>query len=140
MVRAVLVLVAWLTAPHASAAEIEMFYLTAPDCPYCRTWEAKSMPELLASPEGRAIRFVEVRGETLRAPIEARHYPPQHRWAFERIGPSRGVPRFVLFANGRIIRNAYGLTAYEREFLPALKAAVAGSPTSAGVAHPRRAS
>lgn len=131
-------LVLVLGAPAASAADLTLFYLATPDCPYCRQWEAQSRGPLLASPEGRAVRFVEVRGETLRAPIEARHYPPAHRWGFDLIGPSRGVPRFVLVSNGRIIANAYGLTAYEHTFLPVLRAAAAGSQSSAGKRTPRR--
>ena len=104
---------------------IEMFYLHSPDCPYCAHWEARARGELLASPEGRAVRYVEIRGETLRQPILARHYPPEYQWVYERIGPSRGVPRFLLAIDGRITVSAYGTGGYSQVFLPALRAAVA---------------
>ena len=130
-VRTVLLLGALACALPAQAGDVALFYLSAPDCRYCRAWEANSRQALLASPEGRAIRFIEIRGETLREPILARHYPAEHRWAFEQIGASRGVPRFVLFSNGRIVASAYGLSAYENSFLPALRAAVAGGASSA---------
>jgi len=102
-----------------------MFYLGAPDCPYCGHWEGRAKGELLASPEGKAVRYIEIKGETLRQPIEARHYPPEHAWLYHRIGPSRGVPRFVLAEDGTILANAYGTEAYHRNFLPALRQAVA---------------
>jgi len=76
----------------ARATEVVVLYLGTPGCPYCLQWEAQARPALLASPEARAFRYVEVRGETLRRPIEARHYPPESSWMYEQIGPSRGVP------------------------------------------------
>jgi hypothetical protein len=104
---------------------IEVFYLGTPDCPYCRRWESQSRPALLASPEGKAVQYVEIRGETLRQPIDARHYPPEHRWVFEQIGPSRGVPRFLLAIDGKVVLSALGTDGYSMKFLPALKEAVA---------------
>jgi hypothetical protein len=109
----------------ASGQAIEVFYLGTPDCPYCRHWEARSRGELLESPEGKAVRYVEIRGETLRQPIEARHYPPEHQWVFEQIGPSRGVPRFLLAVDRKVVLSAYGTDGYRARFLPALKEAVA---------------
>lgn len=106
-------------------SRIEMFYLSAPDCPYCTHWESRAKAELLASPAGQALRFVEIRGETLRAPITARHYPPEFRWVFEQVGPSRGVPRFLLAVDGKVVLSAFGTGGYADVFLPALKAVVA---------------
>jgi hypothetical protein len=103
---------------------LEVFYLGAPDCPYCRQWESRTRPGFLASPEGKAVKFVEIRGETLRQPIEARHYPPAYRWVFEQVGPSRGVPRFLLAEDGKVVHTAFGTDGFERVFLPALKKAL----------------
>jgi hypothetical protein len=121
------VLLAAASPGHAQPARerLEVFYLSAPDCPYCAHWESQSRAALLASPEGKAVLFVEIRGRTLREPIDARHYPPEHRWVFEQIGPSRGVPRFLLAVNGKIMVSAYGTGGYTTKFLPALKEAVA---------------
>ena len=111
----------------AAAAEIVVLYLGAPDCPYCAHWESQSRSALLASPEARAFRYVEVRGETLRRPIEARHNPPEYRWVFDQIGPSRGVPRFVLAVDGKVVLSAYGTGGYSQAFLPRLRDEVAGA-------------
>lgn len=119
--------------PARGEGRIEMFYLHAPDCPYCAHWEARARGELLASVEGRAVRYVEIRGETLRQPIIARHYPSEYQWVYEQIGPSRGVPRFLLAIDGRITVSAYGTGGYSQVFLPALRAAVANRAAT----HPR---
>jgi hypothetical protein len=125
IVRLAVLLITALLAPAAWAHGIEIFYLSAPDCPYCQHWEARARGELLESPEGKAARLVDIRGETLRQPIEARHYPPEYQWVFREIGPTRGVPRFLLAVDGKIISTAYGTNAYRKTFLPALKEAVA---------------
>ena len=104
---------------------IDVFYLGTPDCPYCAHWESQARPALLASIQGTAVRYVEIRGRTLREPIDAQHYPPEHRWVFEQIGPSRGVPRFLLVVDGKIVASAYGTGGYNRVFLPRLKEAMA---------------
>ena len=109
----------------AAGERIEVFYLGAPDCPYCAHWESQSRDAFLASPEGKAVRFVEIRNETLRRPIEARHYPPEYQWVFQQIGPSRGVPRFLLAIDGKVVLSAFGTGGFHRTFLPALKETLA---------------
>ncbi len=131
MKRLAIALFALAFALPAAAAEIIVLYLGTPDCPYCRQWEAQSRPALLGSPEARSFRYVEVIGETLRRPIEARHYPAEFRWVYEQIGPSRGVPRFLLAVDGRVTVSAFGTGGYSTQFLPRLKQAVAQSATSA---------
>jgi hypothetical protein len=127
-VRRILLALALTFAATSALARVEVFYLSTPDCPYCRHWEATSRDAFLASPEGKAVTFVEIRGETLRQPIDARHYPPEYQWVFEQIGRSRGVPRFLLAINGKVVMSAYGTNAYRIQFLPALRAALAERP------------
>jgi hypothetical protein len=124
LLAAALLLVGSFGTAVAGGQRIEMFYLGAPDCPYCAHWESQSRAALLASPEGKAVRYVEIRGETLRRPIEARHYPAEFQWVFQQIGPSRGVPRFLLAIDGKVVLSAFGTGGYERDFVPALKQAV----------------
>ncbi len=127
MLRLALSLLLLVATGVASAPDksIEVFYLSTPDCPYCAHWESQTRPGFLASPEGRAAKFVEIRGETLRRPIEARHYPPEYQWVYRQLGPSRGVPRFVLAVDGRVVLSAYGTGGFETELLPALRAVLA---------------
>lgn len=133
LARCLLAVLLLCVLPARGESRIEMFYLHTPDCPYCAHWEARAKGELLASPEGKAVHYVEIRGETLRQPILARHYPPEYQWVYERIGPSRGVPRFLLAIDGKITVSAYGTGGYSQVFLPALRAAVANRAAT----HPR---
>ncbi len=127
MLRSLLAFLCLAAASGAACAQaIAVFYLSTPDCPYCAHWESQTRERFLASPEGRAVKYVEIRGETLRRPIEARHFPPEYQWVPQQIGPSRGVPRFILAVDGRVVMSAYGTGGFEREFLPALRAALAG--------------
>jgi hypothetical protein len=106
-------------------SRLEVFYLGAPDCPYCIDWELHERDDLVVWTAGRDIGYAEIVGETLRQPILERHYPPRHRWVFQQIGPSRGVPRFLLAADGRVILSSFGTHRYKDVFFPALKEAAA---------------
>jgi pyruvate-formate lyase-activating enzyme len=106
-------------------SRLEVFYLGAPDCPYCQHWEQKERDDLVVWAAGKGVAFTEILGETLRQPIVERHYPPRYRWVYEQIGPSRGVPRFLMAVDGRVILSAYGTNRYSELFLPALKEAAA---------------
>ncbi len=135
MKRLAIALLALAIALPSAAADIVVLYLGTPDCPYCRHWETQSRQALLDSPEARSFRYVEVQGETLRRPIEARHYPAEFRWVYEQIGPSRGVPRFLLAVDGRVTFSAYGTGGYSTQFLPRLKQTIARSATRAQLEH-----
>ncbi len=63
------------------------------------------------------------RGTPRLGPIVERHYPAPHRWVFQQIGPSRGVPRFLLAVDGRVILSAFGTQRYKDQFFPALQEA-----------------
>ncbi len=125
---ALIALLSWIGAA-AAAVDIAVVYLGTNDCPYCQHWEARAKGELMAelrgSTTGKAVRYYEVKGETLRRPIEERHYPDELKWLARRLGPSRGVPRFILVVNGEVAWSVYGTNDYARIFLPALRNAIA---------------
>ena len=127
MLRLALSLLLFLAAGAAAAQSkaVEVFYLGAPDCPYCRKWESQARPGFLASPEGKAVTYVEIKGETLRQPIVERHYPARYKWVYEQIGDSRGVPRFLLAVDGKVVHSAFGTDGFEKVFIPALKKVLA---------------
>ena len=117
------------TGLAAAADDISVVYLGADDCPYCQHWEARARGELLAelraTPASRAVHYYEVKGESLRFPIVESHYPEELRWLGRKLGPMRGVPRFVLVVNGQVAWSVIGTNDYERVFLPALRQAIA---------------
>lgn len=133
MLTRLLALLAVLCLPApANAADIAVVYLGTNDCPYCQHWEARAKGELMAELRGSGVRYHEVRGETLRQPIVARHYPEELQWLARKLGPSRGVPRFILLVDGAVAWSVFGTNDYERIFLPALRQAMARKDTRAG--------
>jgi hypothetical protein len=125
--RAFLALLACAAAPAVAAARgIEVIYIGAYDCFYCQHWEAARRPELLEMIRGTPVRLVEIHGETLAKPVAKRHYPAEHRWIYRAIGEVRGVPRFLLAIDGRIVLTVHGTSAYSAQLVPRLRAAMAG--------------
>ena len=111
----------------AATGEVAVVYLGTNDCPYCQHWEARAKGELITELRGSAVRFFEVKGETLRQPIVERHYPDELKWLARKLGPSRGVPRFILLVDGQVAWSVFGTNDYERIFLPALRQAMTRS-------------
>jgi hypothetical protein len=107
------------------ARRIEVFYFVTDDCFYCQHWEAARKPELLELLRGTGARLVEIRGETLEKPIREPDYPPGHRWLYAKLGELRGVPRFVLAVDGKVLLQVYGTSAYSEIFAPRLRALLA---------------
>jgi thioredoxin-related protein len=102
-------------------SRLEVFYLGTPDCPYCNQWERKARAKLQEWAAANDVHYVEIRGETLRAPIVERHYPREHLGVYQQIGPSRGVPRFLLAIDGKVRLSAMGVYRYDEIFLPIVK-------------------
>lgn len=134
MLKRLFVLLALLccTGIAAAADAISVVYLGANDCPYCQHWEARAKGELMDELRGSAVRYFEVKGETLRQPILERHYPDELKWLARKLGPSRGVPRFILLVNGQVAWSVFGTNDYARIFLPALRQAMARKDERAG--------
>lgn len=138
MLKRLLILLALLLPAALAAAtdDIAVVYLGTNDCPFCQHWEARAKGELLdelrTTPAVKAVRYYEVRGETLRLPIVERHYPDELKWLARKLGPSRGVPRFLLVVNGEIAWSVFGTNDYARIFLPALRQAMARRNDRAG--------
>lgn len=74
---------------------------------------------------GRKARLTEVRGETLEKPITERHYPPELKWLYRDLGELRGVPRFVLVVDGKVVLRVHGTSNYTAILEPRLRAELA---------------
>lgn len=110
---------------RAAPGRVEVFYIGTDDCFYCQHWEAARKPELLAAMRGTTAKLIEIRGESISKPVSERHYPRQHRWLYARLGEIRGVPRFVLAIDGKVVLTAQGTSDYSRNFEPNVRAALA---------------
>ncbi|MBM3345858.1 MAG: hypothetical protein FJY55_05095 [Betaproteobacteria bacterium] len=111
----------------SKASRFDVVYLGSEDCTFCRQWEFGSRVKLLESREARAFNFHEVKNDTLSRPFTVADYPAGLQWVFEQVGATRGVPRFLLAIDGRVVLNSFGTDRYQRDFLPALNAVVHAS-------------
>ncbi len=106
------------------SSRLDVIYLGSEDCHFCQQWEFGSRVKLLESREARAFSFHEIKNETLAKPITAADYPAGLQWVYKQVGATRGVPRFLLAIDGRVVMNSFGTGQYRRNFLPVLNEVV----------------
>ena len=111
---------------------VELLYVSAADCGFCRRWEAQYLEgrKPRASLDWSQVRFTVVDIGTFRARFSADNAPahlrPGMAKAMQAAGqPSlRGTPWFALFVDGEVRSHAFGTTAFETRIQPALRAAL----------------
>ncbi len=122
-------------APAARARKdstIEVLYVAAADCGWCRRWEAKYLVQQKPRPSlgWDDVRFSMVDIGTFRAYFGAADAPAHLRSAMARTLDSdgaslvRGTPWFALFVNGELRSQAFGINAFETLIQPAIGAAL----------------
>jgi hypothetical protein len=116
----------------AAWAQVELLYVAAADCGFCRRWEGQYLQERKprASLDWSGVRFTLVDIGTFRNSFGVNDVPAHLRpglaKAMEATGRSgfSGTPRFVLFVDGEVRVQAFGLNAFETRIQPAMKAAL----------------
>jgi hypothetical protein len=111
---------------------VELLYVSAADCGWCRKWEAQYLEgqKPRASLDWAEVRFTVVDIGTFRARFSADNAPahlrPGMAKAMESAGQSslRGTPWFALFVNGEVRAHAFGTTAFDTRIQPAMRAAL----------------
>ena len=111
---------------------VELLYVSAADCGFCRRWEAQYLEGQKPKPslDWADVRFTLVDIGTFRARFSADHAPahlrPGMAKAMEAAGQSslRGTPWFALFVNGEVRVHAFGINAFENRIQPAMRAAL----------------
>ena len=111
---------------------VELLYVSAADCGFCRRWEAQYLEgrKPRASLDWAGVRFTVVDIGTFRARFSADHAPahlrPGMATAMEAAGQSslRGTPWFALFVNGAVRSHGFGTNAFETRIQPAMRAAL----------------
>ena len=124
----------------AALAQVELLYIGAADCGFCRRWEAQYLDGQKPKPalDWAGVRFTMVDIGTFRARFSADNAPahlrPGMAKAMQDAGqPSlRGTPWFALFVNGEVRLHAFGVTAFENRIQPALRAALRERTAGAG--------
>jgi hypothetical protein len=102
------------------SSAVALVYISTPDCTFCRTWERYSLPKYLETAAGREFRFLEVKGATLHSPVAPSDWPAAEQDLAKQVGPSRGVPRFVVVVDRRVILNQFGTGNWDHRVGPLL--------------------
>jgi hypothetical protein len=117
----------------SKGASVELMYVSAADCGFCRRWEANYLdgrtPKASLDWAG-GVRFTLVDIGTFRARFSASdapaHLRPGMAKAMQAAGLEslRGTPWFALFVDGEVRVHAFGTTAFETRIQPAMRAAL----------------
>jgi hypothetical protein len=95
---------------------IDLVYLGGPDCPYCRAWEAKELPQLRKMEEYKHIRFTHVLKkipQPVPQPAELpAHLKPMYDQMVRQTKGRGGSPQFVLLLDGVAVHGGFGTPAY----------------------------
>ena len=117
---------------QAALAQVELLYVGAADCGFCRRWEAQYLEDRKPkrSLDWAAVRFTMVDIGTFRSYFGTKD-APQHLQrgmakAIEATGQPllRGTPWFALFVDGEVRVHAFGTNGFEMRIQPALRAAL----------------
>ena len=111
----------------AALAQVELLYVAAADCGFCRKWEAQYLER--GQPKARldwaAVRFTPVDIGSFRNRFGVADAPTHLRPGLARAltGQStlRGTPWFALFVDGEVRAHGFGLGAFENRIQPALR-------------------
>lgn len=114
-----------------AAAPLTVVYWSARDCRWCTWWEGKLIgsggeARFLASPEGKAVRYVTVKKTYLSVPYGAHDFTPEQRWLWQQLETGKhrrivGYPSFSLFEGDELVVYAVGQDGLEKELLPKLR-------------------
>jgi hypothetical protein len=144
--RAIAVVLSTVLAGGAHAAtqhqvrpdsRIEVVYLTAPDCVYCKSWRymrTGDWSRFADSPAGREVKLVTVEKQTLRMPIEKRHYPEALAKLHD-VAPQFGnvVPAWWVVLDGVPVMRRLGENRWREEIEPVLEQLVKAKQAGGGV-------
>ncbi len=108
--------VGWITSVHAGTMDvkpdsrIEIVYIHANDCPYCRSWRYTlngGWKRFSQKPEAKYVNLITVDKGFLRYPLKENDYPEGYRHLYK-IAPNfgKGVPAWWVLVDGQpILRN-----------------------------------
>ncbi len=114
-------------------AGVELLYVAAADCGWCRRWEASYLEGRRPKPSldwAGGVRFTMVDIGTFRARFSASdapaHLRPGMAKAMAAAGQAslRGTPWFAVFVDGEVRVHAFGTTAFETRIEPAMRGAL----------------
>ena len=118
-----------LVLSQAAAAQVELLYVAAADCGFCRRWEAQYLDgrKPKAGLDWSQARFTVLDIGSFRKPFSANDAPAHLRPGMAAVlGEKnlRGTPWFAVFVDGVMRAHGFGTNAFESRIQPALLAAL----------------
>ncbi len=112
--------------PIPRQAQITVMYLGTPDCPSCRKWEWSQRPGFVASDLAKAVRFLEVKGATLKTGVRESDFPPQDQDLGRQVSTGQlGVPRFAVAVDREVVAMYFGTSYWATRIEPLARELVA---------------
>ncbi|MGH8732954.1 MAG: hypothetical protein ACREVB_04665 [Burkholderiales bacterium] len=117
-----------LACSSAALAQVELLYIGAADCGFCRRWEAQYLQDRMpkASLDWAGVRFTMVDIGSFRNRFGVDNAPARLRpgmaRALEAAGQMslRGTPWFALFVDGEVRVHTFGVNSFETRIKPAM--------------------
>jgi hypothetical protein len=121
-------------SPAALAQQVELLYISAADCGFCRRWEAQYLEDRKprTSLDWAEVRFTNVDIGSFRNPFGVGDAPARLRPGLARALEAsgrislRGTPWFALFVDGEVRAHAFGVNSFETRIKPAMRDALRG--------------
>ena len=117
----------------AAFGQVELLYVAAADCGFCRRWEANYLEQRKPKASldwAGGVRFAMVDIGTFRNRFGASDVPahlrPGMAKALQAAGLEslRGTPWFAVFVNGEVRATGFGTNTFETRIQPAMRAAL----------------
>lgn len=101
-----------------------LYYVSAPDCPWCTYWETTDEPAFRRSAARARLRFVTLVAPTIRASLDDPTWPPAIRWVrddfHERYPRTAGTPLFMLVREHTLLAGTWGTKGWTAVMIPAV--------------------
>ncbi|MCS6995660.1 MAG: hypothetical protein NZ533_01655 [Casimicrobiaceae bacterium] len=125
-----------LAAPDVQPAaskdnRLTVVYWSARDCRWCTWWEGRILGSggeaaFLASPEGKAVRYITVKKNFLAIPYAEHDFKPDQKWLWKLLESGKhrrivGFPSFSLLDGEELVVYAVGQDGFRDELLPKLR-------------------
>jgi hypothetical protein len=137
----------WITSAHAGDLDvkpdsrIEILYLSANDCRYCRSWQLFTWKRFSQTPEAQYVRLIKVDRGSLRFSVSENDYPKEYRHLYQKApGFGNTVPAWWVLLDGQPIMRSVGGSDWDSRVEPTLVQLVtkklAGGGTLSSVGSP----
>jgi hypothetical protein len=138
--RAGLIALALALAGMAARAEdhkaIQLIYIGAYNCIYCKQWELFSEPPWRKRPEAAKVEVRKIMVPFFERTNADASWPEDLRWVRDQTNVKAGTPRFIVVVDHRIVQNAFGLNGWNQRTVPLLADLVARRSTASTAAAP----